>query len=65
MSAILYEVKMWYGPYTHTERLLGRDDEDEEIIIARAWERLRRRKLLTLPMAYQSAKVVGRRDAGF
>jgi len=60
-----YEVKIWYGQYTHIESVLGPTDTDEEVIIAKAWERLRRRGLLTLPMAYQAARIVGRHDAGF
>lgn len=62
---LLYSVRIWYGSYTHVEKLLGRDDEDDEAIIARAWARLRRRGLLTLPMAYTAARIVGRDHAGF
>lgn len=58
-----YRVKLWYGPYTHIESVLDREDADSEQVIAKAWERLRRRGLLTLPMAATSAKILGVSDA--
>lgn len=49
----IYSVRIEYGPYTHRETVSA---EDEEQAIAKAWGRLRRRGLLTLPMASASAR---------
>jgi hypothetical protein len=49
-------VKYQYGPYSGEETILVNSD-DSEYIIARFWGIMRRRGLLTLPMAYQSARV--------
>jgi len=49
-------VKYQYGPYSGEESFLT-DTDETDYIIARLWGILRRRGLLTLPMAYQSATV--------
>lgn len=48
-----YTIKYWYGTYSGTE-IVWADGEDEAI--AKMWSRLHRH--MTLPMAYQSAKVI-------
>jgi hypothetical protein len=53
-----YRVKLGYGPYTHVEAVVASEDADSEEVIAMAWARLRRRGLLTLPMAATSAKIL-------
>ena len=48
-----WKVKIQYATYHGTEIVFA---EDSEQAIALAWGRLRRRGLLTLPMAYTSAR---------
>jgi hypothetical protein len=50
-----YKIRLWYGPYVAVETVNAEDDEEA---IAKAWSLLRKRGLLTLPMAYRSAKIL-------
>jgi len=53
-------VEYQYGTYSGTEEIGCKVDDSDEDIINRMWLRFRRKGLLTLGMAYQSAKVVRR-----
>lgn len=54
------KVRLEYADMTTTVDVPCDEDDGEEAIIARAWDVARRRGWLTLPMAYQSAKVLER-----
>jgi hypothetical protein len=49
-------VRYQYGTYSGEETIISNSD-DSEYILARFWSMMRRRGLLTLPMAYQSATI--------
>ena len=50
-----YTIKYQYGTYLGTEIVFA---ENSEEAINKMWNNLRRRGYLTLPMAYQSAKII-------
>ena len=55
-----YTIEYQYAVYSGTEWVHIDDDcgEGGELAIAKMWKRLQDRGVLTLPMAYTSAKVV-------
>lgn len=55
-----YTVEIHYGPYDCRVDVLAPEDAESETVIAKAWARLDRQGLLTLPMAAMSARIVGR-----
>ena len=54
-------VKLYYADMTTHVDVPCEGDDDDETLIARAWALARRKGWLTLPMAYQNARVVERR----
>jgi len=56
----VFEIEYQYGTYSGTETVTYSDEECEGDInpVAKMWARFSRQGLLTLPMAYKSAKVV-------
>lgn len=55
MKSVLVEYK--YGTYAGSVRVQADEDDDNEVIIARAKRLLRPH--MTLPMAYESYRIVG------
>lgn len=53
-------VRLDYADMTTTVDVPCDENDDDEALIARAWAVARRRGWLTLPMAYQSSKVLER-----
>jgi len=60
MTDSIATVKYQYGAYSGTEEVGCDENDSDEDIIGRMWARFSRNGLLTLGMAYQSAKVVRR-----
>jgi hypothetical protein len=54
-----YKVKYQYGPYSGVREVWA---EDPESAIRRLWSQFSRDKLLTLPMAHKSARVITEKD---
>jgi hypothetical protein len=52
-----YTIEYQYGTYRGEEEVTLNDDDDRSPCDV-MWAKLRRQDLLTLPMAYQSAKVI-------
>jgi hypothetical protein len=57
---MLYVIEYQYATYSGTERVHVDNEcgDGAELAVAKMWQRLRQRGLLTLPMAYTSAKIV-------
>ena len=60
MTTKIATVEYQYGTYWGTEDLACDENDSDEDIIGRMWARFSNKRLLTLGMAYQSAKVVKR-----
>ena len=56
-----YEIEYWYGTYHGVETVWA---DDSEQAVARMWAGFRRRGLMTLPMAYQAARVISVIEGG-
>jgi hypothetical protein len=55
-------IKCQHGPYRGTINVSADENDDNETIIARAKNILRKRGDLSLPMAYESFKIVESRE---
>ncbi len=59
---MIARVKLEHGPYTGEVVVFISPDDDDEIVIAKAWAAAQRRGWLTLGQAASSAKVIERKE---